>query len=268
MIISDYHVHTTFSDGSNSPEEMIESAVKKGLKEIGFSEHAYEPFDKCRMEKGEEKKYRAEIKRLKEKYRGVINVLCGVEADYYSEDDFSAYDYVIGSVHYLKIGGKVYPVDCSASKTAQCIQKAFGGDAEGYAEAYFEHVAALKDRTEADIIGHFDLLTKFERSGIAFKDGERYKKASGAAVKALAGRCVFEINTGGICRGYKSRVYPSDEILTFIKASGGQAVAASDAHCAENIAASFGFAEEKATEFGFNELGFTDKRGEKHIQII
>ena len=36
---TDYHIHTTFSDGKADPEEYITSAIAAGLQEIGFSEH-------------------------------------------------------------------------------------------------------------------------------------------------------------------------------------------------------------------------------------
>jgi len=35
----DYHMHTTLSDGQNTHEEMVLSAIDKGLEEIGFSDH-------------------------------------------------------------------------------------------------------------------------------------------------------------------------------------------------------------------------------------
>ena len=44
-ILCDYHVHTTFSDGKNTPEEIVLAAREKGLKEIGFSDHSYTFFD-------------------------------------------------------------------------------------------------------------------------------------------------------------------------------------------------------------------------------
>ena len=37
--ITDYHIHTTFSDGKATPEDYIAPAIEKGISEIGFSEH-------------------------------------------------------------------------------------------------------------------------------------------------------------------------------------------------------------------------------------
>ena len=40
--MKDLHVHTTFSDGKNTPEEMILAALDKGLETIGvFRSQSY-----------------------------------------------------------------------------------------------------------------------------------------------------------------------------------------------------------------------------------
>ena len=63
---NDYHVHTTFSDGENTPEEMVLAAIKKGLKEIGISDHSYTCFDEsyC-MQREKIVEYKREIAELK-----------------------------------------------------------------------------------------------------------------------------------------------------------------------------------------------------------
>ena len=103
MILQDLHVHTTYCDGKNTPEDLVLAALNRGMKCIGFSGHSYTFFDEsyC-MSKQNTARYRAEIAALKEKYKGKIKILCGVEQDYYSEEPTVGYDYVIGSVHYIK----------------------------------------------------------------------------------------------------------------------------------------------------------------------
>ena len=34
------HTHTVFCDGKNTVDEMVESAIKLGMKTLGFSGHA------------------------------------------------------------------------------------------------------------------------------------------------------------------------------------------------------------------------------------
>ena len=43
MSMIDYHVHTTFSDGANTPQQMIDEAVRLGITELAITDH-YDPF--------------------------------------------------------------------------------------------------------------------------------------------------------------------------------------------------------------------------------
>ena len=61
----DLHMHTTWSDGKNTPEEMIEEAIRLGLETVGISDHS--SGDPCGMTLEQSVEYRAEIARLKEK---------------------------------------------------------------------------------------------------------------------------------------------------------------------------------------------------------
>ncbi len=51
MNFSNFHQHTTFSDGKNTPEEVLQSALARGMEAIGFSDHSYTSIDEsyCMM---------------------------------------------------------------------------------------------------------------------------------------------------------------------------------------------------------------------------
>jgi len=240
-MLPDYHIHTCFADGAATPEQMVLAALEAGLPELGFSEHAYVSFDPsyC-MSRTQTQTYRTEIARLKTAYADRIRILCGIEMDYDAEDDPAAYDYVIGSVHYLEAKGQRYSVDLSPEETLRCIEEGFDGDSDSYAEAYFDKVARLPDKTHADIIGHFDLITKFSRRGAVINtDSPRCRAAWQAALRKLAGRAVLEINTGAMSRGYTDVPYPSAEMLRDWTALGGSVLLSSDAHAPRNIGYAF-----------------------------
>lgn len=82
----DLHTHTNYSDGRDTPEEMIRAAIALGLETIGLSDHSYMSFDEswC-IPKSCIEAYRAEIRSLAEKYKGQIRVLTGMEQDFYSD---------------------------------------------------------------------------------------------------------------------------------------------------------------------------------------
>ena len=155
----DLHMHTVFSDGKNTAEEMVQQAIRLGLDTVGISDHS--SGDPCGMKLEENRIYKAEIARLKEKYAGQIRVLCGLERDFLT-DDFTDYDYTIGSVHWLPMpDGHRISIDWTAEKLREGAEKYFGGDMYSLAEAFYAAEARVAEVTKCDIIGHFDLITKF-----------------------------------------------------------------------------------------------------------
>ena len=95
------HTHTKFCDGKNTPEEMVERAIELGFDTIGFSGHSNTQFDiDWHMTPENNQLYIDEIKRLKEKYQGRIDVLLGLEYEMYSGTSAEGYDYVIGATDY------------------------------------------------------------------------------------------------------------------------------------------------------------------------
>ncbi len=235
----DLHMHTVFSDGKNTAEEMVLEAIRKGLETVGISDHS--SGDPCGMKLEENVRYKAEINRLKEKYAGQIRVLCGLERDFLT-DDFTEYDYTIGSVHWLPMpDGHRISIDWTAEKLREGAERYFGGDMYSLAEAFYSAEARVAEVTKCDIIGHFDLMTKFIEQDPSFDQHHpRYVKAWQDAAEALlkTGK-PFEVNMGAISRGLRTTPYPSAEIRQFILAHGGKMLLSSDAHVKENIA--FGF---------------------------
>ncbi len=238
----DLHTHTIYSDGENTPEEMILAAIDLGLQAIGISDHSYTSFDEsyC-MSRGNTAAYKAELKELKEKYRDRIQVLCGIEQDYYADDPPEGFDYVIGSVHYVKCGSEYWPVDEDAQTLLRCAEKHFGGDLIALAEEYYRCVGDVVHRTGADIIGHFDLITKFaEQTGFPNTSDPRYIAAWQAAAKKLEGSgAVFEINTGAMSRGYRTSPYPENNLTFYLEILKFDRIFSSDAHSRDYLCYNF-----------------------------
>ena len=237
MSFFDLHTHTVYCDGKNTPREMIESALKKGFSAIGFSAHAYTPFDESYCIKKEDTaRYLAELSALKAEYADRIRVLSGFEVDAYGNLPEGAYDYRIGSAHYVKVGEQYYDVDLSAEYTKKVISEVFSGDADAYAEAYYQALATV-GCVNPTFIGHFDLLTKFnEHEALIDTASLRYIKAwQSAADTLLALGVPFEVNTGAMARGYRSAPYPSYEILDYLKSRGATFVLSGDAHSLSGI---------------------------------
>ena len=236
-MISNMHTHTCFCDGKDAPEEIVLAAINLGFDTIGFSGHS--KLSDCDWCISDEKKYFDEIQRLKSEYAGKINILCGIEQDFYSDEPGFETDFRIGSVHFVNAGGKLCAVDESRKVTLGAINEAFGGDPLKFAANYYEAAALCPKRTKADIIGHFDLLTKFE--GIFDEEDKKYRSLCLESLEEAAkyGK-PFEINTGAIARGY-DKIYPAPFILKRLKELGGSITVSTDCH--DKAKLDFGFAD-------------------------
>ena len=256
MICQNLHTHTTWDDGKNTAREMIEAALAAGMTAVGISVHSpTEPEDGWSLPAEKLPDYRWEMAALAREYAGRIRVYCGVEWDVTSSIALAPFDYVIGSVHYLPIEG--HPtVDDSEAVTERFLSEVFHGDADAAAAMYFGELERVAREPEVDIVGHFDLLTKFdERRHFFNPDSPAYRRSAEQAMEALvaAGK-IFEVNTGAISRGYRKAPYPSRALLTRLCQMGGHVTVSADAHAASGIACAFDEAEALLRACGFREI--------------
>lgn len=265
------HSHTTYCDGANSAEEMILAAINKNFDVFGFSGHSHLQFDDswC-MSQENSKKYYEEIQALKKKYKNSIQILCGVEQDYFSQTPAEIYDYAIGSVHAIHKDNAYISVDYTAHHLIEGINKYYDGDALSFAEDYFGMVGDLYRKTKCHIIGHFDLLTKFnEKTPIFDTRHPRYVNAVDKALaKLLPENIIFEVNTGAISRGHRTSPYPSKEILRKIKEGGGRVIISSDTHSINSVDYGFEEALNYIKECGFTKICSIDSSGNFYEESI
>lgn len=233
IVCQNLHTHTTFCDGKNTAEEMIISAISKGMTSIGFSSHALTEHDKSYCMSAENTlKYRDDILNLKEKYKDKIKIYLGLEQDWFSVEPLIETDYLIGSVHYVFKDGKYIPVDETKDILIAAVDEIYGGDIYSFLEDYFKLVGNIFDKTGCDIVGHFDLPEKFNRDGKLFdRMNSRYIAAYETALERLSSQDrIFEINTGGMSRGYTAEPYPNAAILKKLADLGAKITVSSDSH--------------------------------------
>lgn len=258
---TNYHTHTTWCDGKDTPRKVIQAAVAKGFEAIGFSSHAMLPLEKAEwgMDADVLPRYAREVRRLADEFKDQILVLCGVEADYVpgrSNPDRATYaavapNYIIGSVHFVVApDGALVPVDCSPEDLQAGIRDHFGGDAERYVRAYFAQVREMVTNYDFDVVGHLDLVRKFNVKNPSFDEkSDWYREEIGktAAAVAKSGK-IAEVNTGAIARGWLDDAYPSEEFRRMLREKGVKFILSSDAHTANGIDCAFDRFE-KAEEY-------------------
>jgi histidinol-phosphatase (PHP family) len=238
-------------------------AIDFGFDALGFSGHGYTSQDSTYCMQNT-KAYIEEVKRLKEKYAKKIQIYVGVEEDsreYVNRDDF---DYIIGSSHYVAKDGQYFSVDHSHEYFKKALES-FNGDYMAYAKNYYERLVGYLVERKPDVIGHFDLITKFDEleSSVYLENPEYKKLAQESLLKAIKSQSIFEVNTGAIARGYRTEPYPEKWILKKIKEKGGKIILSSDCHKKEMLDCYYEQAIEYIKDCGFDEIHYFD--GEKFL---
>jgi histidinol-phosphatase (PHP family) len=234
--------------------DYIESAIAGGLVAIGISDHS--PYfasseDQAQpliaMGKSEFPHYVAEILQLKEEYKPKIDVLLGVESDFFPEfaeiyrAEYAKYpfDYIIGSVHQVS-GISIFNRNRwkKHNESQKVIEK----------ESYYALIQQSARSGMFQILGHIDAMKGFYPSFSDIKTN-----AADDALRVI-GECklAIEINTSGKtkdCGGW----YPSDEILERALYHGVEVTFGSDAHKPSRVADEWDEVSKRLKEIGFKE---------------
>lgn len=264
MRYSNLHTHTCFSDGKADMEAFVRAAVERDMVSIGFSDHSYTPCDLtyC-MTKDRYGDYLRTLERIKKE--APLPVYAGLELDADSQDDLSPYDYIIASVHYIKVGCRCWPVDHEPWMQLDCIREGFGGDPIAMLRGYFEILGDHVSRVKPAFIGHFDLPAKFSALP---EETEPYRETAKAALRDLLRVCPYlEVNTGAMARGLRSVPYPAPWLLDTVREQGGKVVLSSDAHRPEHLTFWFDEAVELLKAHGIRQVHFWNGAGFDPVDI-
>ena len=250
-IISDFHLHTSFSEDSQAPmESMILSAMHQGLKTICFTEHLdmdYPP------EYGtfavDLESYTEELFRLQSLYKKDIEILLGIELGMQPHlpercleiTERYPFDFVIASQHLLDGTDPYFPEFWEDRR-----------EQEGY-KAYFSQLLAnLKAMKSYDTLGHLDYIVRYGPNKNQNYSYEAYASYIDPILQFLIEqhKCL-EVNTAGLKYGL-GHPNPEESVLKRYRELGGTLITiGSDAHRPEHIAYDFDKLESILKELGF-----------------
>ena len=268
-MMQNIHSHTKYCDGKNTAEEMVIAAIEKGCDSIGFSGHSHADFDaKHSMSEDDTPKYVSEVQQLKELYADKIEIFLGVEQEYYAEPVAYGLDFILGAVHFIKKGEQLVCVDNGPNRQQAAADNHFNGNYYAMAELYFQSVADAIKYTKADVVAHFDLVSKYNFGGSLFDETHpQYVAAALDAMDEILKICrIFEVNTGAMYRFDKPEPYPSVFLLKELRQRGGEVIISSDSHNTESICFKYNEMLELVKHCGFSYIkrlannGFIDIR--------
>jgi histidinol-phosphatase (PHP family) len=254
---TDYHIHSSYSDGRSVPENYITSAIAAGLSEIGFSDHVtlYNDLGSCNMDIVNISPYINHIESLRNKTKNII-IKAGLEVDFFEGKEMEIrtflsnlpLDYIIGSVHYL---GEISVDESPEFYENKSIDLLF--------ESYFDSVSTAASSGLFDIIGHCDLIRIY-----GFKPTSDLEPLYRRLAKAMKKHNVaFELNTNGRNRPLAD-FYPARKFLHVFREENVPVCVNSDAHMPSRVGQYFDEAYELLRSVGFTEMAVFNKR-ERHL---
>ena len=270
LITSNPHTHSTYVDGKNTLEEMIEAALSLGFNALGFSEHARQTVDlPYGLSLENEIKYIENVKLLQKKYEGKIKIWLGIERDRMSVADKTQFEYILAANHYLiSEDGECAGVD-STDLIGPWVEKHMAGDWMKAARTYFAQYAEYVTSIKPDLIAHLDLICKGNRKNHWFdEESPEYLSYAKAAMDKMITVCkVMEVNTGGIARSNQPCPYPILPLLSYWKKLGGEVIPASDCHRAYQLGSYFEECPKYLKEAGFDQM-LTLGTGDKLFEAV
>jgi len=234
MKMVDYHIHSTHSyDAHSTIFELCQTASELGLAEIGLADHMdFEPTD-AGYGFFQYDKYTADIAKVRDIFKDVLVIRKGIEIDYqhYFEPEIRRwfqdkdFDFIIGSVHYL---------DHDLISHSYVAKMNVGT----LYTRYYREVARSIESGLFDVIGHFDLVSKYvdeKRADLSqFDHGEAAQKILEAMVET---QHYFELNSKwSRPRGPSKTVLSIQDLLRqFLRCGGTRISLGSDAHSTDEL---------------------------------
>jgi histidinol-phosphatase (PHP family) len=274
-MLTDYHVHlrpdelgTTaelFFTPANA-ERYREAASERGIAELGVSEHVYR-FEQA-LDVWKHPFWQANAREDLDGYcefvREQTDLKLGIEADFVpgGEDRMASlleardFDYVIGSVHFLRdeaVDMEDYSVWGKAHSPEEIWRR------------YFETLGEAARSGLFDILAHPDLV-KVWGADRPLPEGDLRSYYELAMDGIAESQIAVEVSTAGL-RKRAQEIYPAPAFLEMCLEAGAQVVLSSDAHRPEDVGADYEQARELLAAAGVEELCVFEGR-ERRLERI
>lgn len=241
----DYHVHTQYSDDSDYPmEDVVKDAIELGMDEICFTDHV-DYGAKVDWDSGEEISYCNGLAMVNVDYPAYVKQIGALQKQY--EDrltirmglEFGMQMHTISKFEALY---QRYPFDFIILSVHQVEDKGFwsqefqqGRTQKEYNERYYEELLHLVKRYQNySVLGHLDLIVRYDKAGIyPFSKVRHYvEEILAEVIKNGKG---IEVNTSSHRYGLADAT-PSAEILKMYHDMGGRIVTlGSDSHAPAHL---------------------------------
>jgi histidinol-phosphatase (PHP family) len=245
----DYHVHTTWSDGSGSVEECVARAIELGLPEIGIADHVSAtpgPDEHWRVPTERLAAYCEDVRAVADRHAD-IRVLLGLEAEFVAGREADL-DELLDAWPFEFVVLGVHVIDGFAFDEPDLRGDARWDDADALLTAYYRTIRRAAEYGRCDILAHLDYISLW-----GHRPGPAVLPEIDAALDALAGSgAALELNTDRVSDP-AGVMYPSPAILRAAHERGIPLTIDSDAHEAAHVGRLWDEAIVLARQAGYRE---------------
>jgi histidinol-phosphatase (PHP family) len=262
---ADYHMHTPLCrHATGEPIDLARHALKLGLTEIGFSEHApmiRDDYDDWHMVRADLATYVEKVEAARRAHP-TLTIRLGLEVDYLPGHEEwvrelaakHPWDYLLGAVHYVT---DWWDLD-NPAKVGEWSKH----DPYDIWTAYFDRLTRAAETGLFDIIAHADLCKKFRvypRQDCTPLFGRflRGMKDQGLAL---------EINTAGLRKECRE-IYPRPRMLQMASQLGIPITFGSDAHAPGEVGADFSLAMQLARSARYTQSARFNQRQRELVAL-
>ena len=270
MIKFSHHNHSTFSDGKDSLEDMIEYAIENGFTHYVVSDHIFDelcPNDSLNIKDYD--RYIETIEELKEKHKHKIQIYSGIETEWYlggttGNTGFELLkdrlDFVVGSVHYMRVREVDYSIDYHKEEFEKCLNVGYLGDIRAMVQDYFRAVVEMACYIRPSIIAHIDIIQKNNANGRYFLGNEDWLLDIYENLASFIAKEDFicEVNGGGHYRYEEVGMYPSPTLMSYFLKYGVKMTVGLDAHGKDMLTSYYDESLRYLSENGYDEVYYYD----------
>ncbi len=257
----DTHMHTPLCrHATGMPEEYARVAAEKGFAGITFTCHC--PLidgrsRDVRMDISELDRYQQMVAAARSSYEGRVDVLLGLESDYYPgvepwlEDlhTRAPFHYILGSVH---------------PHIEEYIQAYFKGDPREFQLVYFGHLADAAETGLFDCISHPDLVKNCYPQ--CWNPDQILDHICRALDRIAKTGIAMELNTSGLNKVIPE-MNPGPLMLRQMRQRDIPVVIGSDSHVPERVGADFRLALDQLRQAGYSEVSYFIERKRRTVTI-
>lgn len=235
-----FHSHSQWCDGRATIAEFAEAAAASGMEHYGITPHSPVPIvSPCNMSMNDVSTYLAEVKRLKDKYAGRVEIYAGMEIDYLGKHwgPHDRYfrelplDFSIGSVHFIPAqDGQMVDIDGHYDSFRRKMTANFRDDLSYVVNTFFDQSEKMLMSGGFDIVGHIDKVAHNAAHHQPGIDSEPWfeQRVERLITMAFERGYAIEINTKALS-GH-NRLFPDKKWWPLLKRLGAVTPVNSDAH--------------------------------------